>query len=213
MFPWRPAVSVAAFHRSHSFPSLSLLLRFLSFFPFSRFLSPSALSLSLGWVSLPLCSSSSTDFFRGRVLVWGPTGVESDRRESFTMENRWDFLEWLGPDASTAVLMLLDDPGDLVRVSSVSRSWRRFGESPRPVRASRIWCGFLFFSVAITPLIVWFVGFHHFASIEDFEAVLHSQRGKGRICDMFTLDSMSLMCYCKLMCCKTVEMSTNLRIA
>ncbi|CAL9113510.1 unnamed protein product [Musa acuminata var. zebrina] len=42
------------------------------------------------------------------------------------MENRWDFLEWLGPDASTAVLMLLDDPGDLVRVSSVSRSWRRF---------------------------------------------------------------------------------------
>lgn len=46
------------------------------------------------------------------------------------MEGRWDFLEWLGPDASTAVLMLLDDPADLVRVSAVSQSWRQFGESP-----------------------------------------------------------------------------------
>lgn len=42
------------------------------------------------------------------------------------MEGRWDFLEWLGPDASTAVLMLLDDPADLVRVSAVSQSWRQF---------------------------------------------------------------------------------------
>ncbi|RWW17761.1 hypothetical protein BHE74_00012101 [Ensete ventricosum] len=64
----------------------------------------------------------------------------SDRRESVTMENRWDFLEWLGSDVSTTVFMLLDDPGDLVRVSSVSRSWRRIGELPRPVRASRICC-------------------------------------------------------------------------
>ncbi|URD79346.1 F-box protein [Musa troglodytarum] len=42
------------------------------------------------------------------------------------MEGRWDFLEWLGPDASTAVLMLLEDPADLVRVSAVSQSWRQF---------------------------------------------------------------------------------------
>lgn len=44
------------------------------------------------------------------------------------MEVCADFLERLGPDASTTVLMLLDDPADLVRVSAVSRSWRRFGE-------------------------------------------------------------------------------------
>ncbi|MQL88801.1 hypothetical protein Taro_021359 [Colocasia esculenta] len=42
------------------------------------------------------------------------------------MENRYDFLEWLGPDTSTTVLMRLDDPADIARVSSVSRSWRRF---------------------------------------------------------------------------------------
>lgn len=42
------------------------------------------------------------------------------------MEICADFLEWLGPDASTTVLTFLDDPADLVRVSAVSRSWRRF---------------------------------------------------------------------------------------
>ncbi|XP_020262252.1 F-box protein At4g00755-like [Asparagus officinalis] len=42
------------------------------------------------------------------------------------MDVRADFLECLGPDTSTTVLMLLDDPADLVRVSAVSRSWRRF---------------------------------------------------------------------------------------
>ncbi|XP_042452053.1 F-box protein At4g00755-like isoform X2 [Zingiber officinale] len=42
------------------------------------------------------------------------------------MENRWDFLQWLGPDASTSVFTRLDEPADLVRASAVSRSWRRF---------------------------------------------------------------------------------------
>lgn len=37
-----------------------------------------------------------------------------------------DFLEWLGPDTSTIVFMLLDDPIDIVRACAVSRSWRRF---------------------------------------------------------------------------------------
>ncbi|WOL06271.1 F-box protein [Canna indica] len=37
-----------------------------------------------------------------------------------------DFLEPLGPDASTRVFTLLDDPADLVRATAVSRSWRRF---------------------------------------------------------------------------------------
>ncbi|PKA54180.1 F-box protein [Apostasia shenzhenica] len=42
------------------------------------------------------------------------------------MEISIDFVEWLGPDISSSVLMLLDDPADLVRISRVSRSWRRF---------------------------------------------------------------------------------------
>ncbi|KAJ6843186.1 F-box protein-like [Iris pallida] len=42
------------------------------------------------------------------------------------MDMCFDFLEWLGPDTSTSVLMILDDPADLVRLSAVSRSWRRF---------------------------------------------------------------------------------------
>lgn len=39
-----------------------------------------------------------------------------------------DFLNWLEPDMSIQVLTCLDDPTDLVRISSVSRSWRHFGE-------------------------------------------------------------------------------------
>lgn len=42
------------------------------------------------------------------------------------MENSWDFLEWLGPDISISVLTHLDDLADIVRMSSVSRSWRHF---------------------------------------------------------------------------------------
>ncbi|KAJ0962078.1 hypothetical protein J5N97_029906 [Dioscorea zingiberensis] len=42
------------------------------------------------------------------------------------MENCWDFVEWLGPDTSSSVILLLGDPGDLVRASAVSKSWRRF---------------------------------------------------------------------------------------
>lgn len=39
-----------------------------------------------------------------------------------------DFLDQLVPDISLKILMFLDDPSDLVRVSSVSRAWRHFGE-------------------------------------------------------------------------------------
>ncbi|CAL9752477.1 unnamed protein product [Musa acuminata subsp. burmannicoides] len=42
------------------------------------------------------------------------------------MVNYWDFLKWLGTDASTSVITLLDDPADLVRLSAVSWSLRRF---------------------------------------------------------------------------------------
>ncbi|CAA6673631.1 unnamed protein product [Spirodela intermedia] len=48
------------------------------------------------------------------------------REQVGDMENRCDFLEWLGSDTSTAVLACLDDPADIVRASSVSRAWRRF---------------------------------------------------------------------------------------
>nr|XP_018681596.1 PREDICTED: F-box protein At4g00755-like isoform X2 [Musa acuminata subsp. malaccensis] len=44
------------------------------------------------------------------------------------MVNYWDFLKWLGTDASTSVITLLDDPADLVRLSAVSWSLRRFGK-------------------------------------------------------------------------------------
>ncbi|XP_020570995.1 F-box protein At4g00755-like [Phalaenopsis equestris] len=37
-----------------------------------------------------------------------------------------DFVEWLGPDTASSVLLFLEDPADLVRLSAVSRSWRRF---------------------------------------------------------------------------------------
>ena len=39
-----------------------------------------------------------------------------------------DFLNCLGLDMSVQILMYLKDPSDLARVSSVSRSWRDFGE-------------------------------------------------------------------------------------
>ena len=39
-----------------------------------------------------------------------------------------DFLNCLDLDMSVQILMYLKDPSDLVRVSSVSRSWRDFGE-------------------------------------------------------------------------------------
>lgn len=42
-----------------------------------------------------------------------------------------DFLNWLVPDMSLKVLTCLDDPSDLVRVTSVSRSWRHSGELNR----------------------------------------------------------------------------------
>jgi len=44
------------------------------------------------------------------------------------MEVCIDFLNWLDPDISVQILMYLEDPSDLVHVSSVSRSWRDFGE-------------------------------------------------------------------------------------
>lgn len=44
------------------------------------------------------------------------------------MDNRSDFLQRLGPDMSIEVFDHLDDPSDLVRASSVSNSWHRFGK-------------------------------------------------------------------------------------
>lgn len=44
------------------------------------------------------------------------------------MEACRDFIQWLGPDMALHILMCLDDPCDLVRVGSVSSSWRQFGE-------------------------------------------------------------------------------------
>ncbi|KAK4266726.1 hypothetical protein QN277_023612 [Acacia crassicarpa] len=37
-----------------------------------------------------------------------------------------DFIYWLDRDMSHKILMCLDDPSDLVRISCVSRSWRHF---------------------------------------------------------------------------------------
>nr|AFK39809.1 unknown [Lotus japonicus] len=42
------------------------------------------------------------------------------------MECRKDFLSFLDSDMSLKILMCLDDPVDLVRVSCVSRSWRHY---------------------------------------------------------------------------------------
>ncbi|GAV72485.1 F-box-like domain-containing protein [Cephalotus follicularis] len=42
------------------------------------------------------------------------------------MDNYGDFLQYLGPDMSIKILMHLDDPSDLVRVCSVSKTWRQF---------------------------------------------------------------------------------------
>ncbi|XP_047342434.1 F-box protein At4g00755-like [Impatiens glandulifera] len=42
------------------------------------------------------------------------------------MEKIGDFIEFLGPDISSKILMCLDDPSDLVRATAVSRSWQRF---------------------------------------------------------------------------------------
>ncbi|KAJ1292584.1 hypothetical protein BS78_01G001100 [Paspalum vaginatum] len=42
------------------------------------------------------------------------------------VEERADFLEWLGPDTSSVVFTLLHHPADLARASAVSRSWRTF---------------------------------------------------------------------------------------
>ncbi|CAN1236813.1 F-box protein At4g00755 [Linum grandiflorum] len=42
------------------------------------------------------------------------------------MENCLDFFNWLDYDALMYIFMFLDDPADLVRASSVSRTWRHF---------------------------------------------------------------------------------------
>ncbi|CAN1157542.1 F-box protein At4g00755 [Linum perenne] len=42
------------------------------------------------------------------------------------METRSDFFNWLDYDALMYIFMCLDDPADLVRASSVSRTWRHF---------------------------------------------------------------------------------------
>ncbi|KAI4347507.1 hypothetical protein L6164_008317 [Bauhinia variegata] len=42
------------------------------------------------------------------------------------VENKVDFIQWLEPDMSFMIISQLDDPCDLVRVSTVSSSWHRF---------------------------------------------------------------------------------------
>ncbi|OVA14161.1 F-box domain [Macleaya cordata] len=42
------------------------------------------------------------------------------------MEGSMDFLQLFNADLSSYILSCLDDPADIVRVSSVSRSWRQF---------------------------------------------------------------------------------------
>ena len=49
---------------------------------------------------------------------------------------RWDFLDWVGPDTSSCIFQLLDDPADLARAAAVSRSWRRFGTPLIPIALS-----------------------------------------------------------------------------
>lgn len=38
----------------------------------------------------------------------------------------YDLMEWLGADMSLKILLYLEDPSDIIRVSAVSRSWHRF---------------------------------------------------------------------------------------
>ncbi|MED6182807.1 hypothetical protein PIB30_032137 [Stylosanthes scabra] len=42
------------------------------------------------------------------------------------VKNKLDFMQWLGPDISMKILTHLDDPCDLIRVSTLSRSWHKF---------------------------------------------------------------------------------------
>jgi len=58
-----------------------------------------------------------------RFSSWG-----SNSKAVVKMESDWDLLQALDPDVSTKILMCLDDPADIVRASSVSRSWRDFGK-------------------------------------------------------------------------------------
>ncbi|KAF9687778.1 hypothetical protein SADUNF_Sadunf02G0128400 [Salix dunnii] len=46
--------------------------------------------------------------------------------KSFKMEIRMDFMNWPDQHPSLKILGSLEDPADLVRVSSVCRSWRHF---------------------------------------------------------------------------------------
>ncbi|XP_057950609.1 F-box protein At4g00755 [Malania oleifera] len=43
-----------------------------------------------------------------------------------TMEGCSDFIKWLGTDMSIKIFLHLEDPSDLVRICSVSSSWRQF---------------------------------------------------------------------------------------
>lgn len=65
------------------------------------------------------------------------SGVWGRKRHSFyvsytsqliDMGPYMDFLYWLEPDMSIKVLTYLDDPSDLGRICSVSRTWRRIGK-------------------------------------------------------------------------------------
>jgi len=76
--------------------------------------------------------SNALSFFFFWISFWGSkkesTVLLVNWFKSFKMEIRMDFLDWLDHDTSMKILRCLEDPADLVRVSSVSRSWRHFGE-------------------------------------------------------------------------------------
>ncbi|MED6219391.1 hypothetical protein PIB30_035396 [Stylosanthes scabra] len=42
------------------------------------------------------------------------------------VKSKLNFMQWLGPDLSMKILTHLDDPCDLIRVSTLSRSWHKF---------------------------------------------------------------------------------------
>ena len=74
-------------------------------------------------------SSSANDSMLRLIILCNVGGCLRTREGGFLleMENCGDFLVNLGLDVSTIVLTQLDDPSDIVRVSSVSSSWRHFG--------------------------------------------------------------------------------------
>lgn len=58
------------------------------------------------------------------------------------MDTGMDFVDFLETDVSRKILTSLEDPADLARVSSVSRTWRWFGEQNSYMYCS-LWSSFM----------------------------------------------------------------------